>query len=325
MNVLTAPQHPEKAETEHSVPQQPLLRLDTRGAFWMMKLGHRDMLKPNNTRKLRPAYEDLERNLEIFQGDAFVVLEELVRMHPDGAFDMILTDPPYFLSNGGITCSNGRMVKVNKGEWDKSRGVDLNYQFNLDWLKLCQALLKPDGTIWVSGTHHVIFSVGFAMDKLGFKVLNHIIWEKPNPPPNLSCRYFTHSNESLIWAGKNSDTKHVFNYKEMRATNEGKQMKSVWRWEAEQRDITTLWRLPAPKKEEKLHGKHPTQKPLALIERCILASTNPGGRVLDPFMGSGTTGVACVRTKRAFTGVELGPEHLELAMKRLKDKGQFFD
>ena len=248
----------------------------------------------------------------VHHGDAFQILDAMLEGFPDGRYDMIFADPPYFLSNGGITCSNGKMVPVNKGQWDKSQGAERNHEFNKSWLRKCQRLLRPNGTIWISGTHHVIFSVGFAMQELGYKILNQITWEKPNPPPNLSCRYFTHSTESIIWAGKNKDTKHVFNYQPMKQANNGKQMKTVWRWE------TDLWKQAAPLKAEKAHGKHPTQKPIALIERCILASTSPENSVLDPFMGSGTTGVACARTGRAFTGIELDRAHMEVAVRRIK-------
>jgi site-specific DNA-methyltransferase (adenine-specific) len=266
-----------------------------------------------------PVFHRPDLQVTVYRADTLEVLEKLATNGSGGEFDMIFADPPYFLSNGGITCSNGKMVKVDKGKWDRSRGIQLNHDFNKTWLKKCRAVLKPNGTIWVSGTHHVIFSVGFAMQELGFKILNHIIWEKPNPPPNLSCRYFTHSTESLIWAGKDEETKHIFNYPLMRQTNRGKQMKSVWRMGDVPPDPTDLWKLPAPPKHEKVHGKHPTQKPLALVERCILASTNPGDRVLDPFMGSGTTGVACVETGRAFTGIELSDDHVELALRRIKE------
>ena len=186
--------------------------------------------------------------------------------------DLIFADPPYFLSNDGITCHAGRMVSVNKGEWDRSRGPDANHEFNRAWLEACQRVLKPHGTIWVSGTAHIIHSVGFAMQQLAFKLLNDISWVKPNPPPNLSCRYFTHATETLIWAAKNKKSKHTYNYKLMRELAGGKQMKSVWT-------------IPAPDRDEKRFGKHPTQKPVALLEWIIQAASNPGDLVLDPVHG----------------------------------------
>jgi site-specific DNA-methyltransferase (adenine-specific) len=227
--------------------------------------------------------------------------------YPDGVFDMIFADPPYFLSNGGITCHNGRMVKVDKGDWDKSRGEELNHEFNTEWLRRCQRVLKPDGTIWITGTHHVIFSVGFSMQQLGFKLLNTITWEKPNPPPNLSCRYFTHSTETLLWAARDAKSRHVFHYAKMRAMNGGRQMKSVWRF-------------TAPAAAEKRHGRHPTQKPLELLERCLLASTNPGDLILDPFVGSGTTAAACARLDRRCVGLDRDPGFLQTAARRIVDE-----
>ena len=155
-------------------------------------------------------------------------MDRLIAKHPDGIFDLIFADPPYFLSNGGISCHGGKMVKVDKGDWDKSRGAEENHNFNRAWLERCQQLLKPNGTIWVSGTHHVIFSVGYAMQQLNMKLLNQVTWQKPNPPPNLACRYFTHSTETLLWAAKTPKSKHVFNYSAMKAENGGKQMKDVW-------------------------------------------------------------------------------------------------
>jgi site-specific DNA-methyltransferase (adenine-specific) len=196
------------------------------------------------------------------------------------------------------------MVKVDKGDWDKSRGPELNHEFNTEWLRRCQRVLKPNGTIWVTGTHHVIFSVGYALQQLGFKILNDIAWEKPNPPPNLSCRYFTHSTETVLWAAKTEKSKHVFNYAAMKAVT-GRQMK-------------TVWTMPAPGKAEKLLGKHPTQKPVALVERCLLASTQEGALVLDPFMGAGTTAVACLRQRRHFVGIELDTHFASVAKKRLE-------
>lgn len=159
----------------------------------------------------------------LLKGDSLELLEQL----EGEQFDLIFADPPYFLSNDGVTCKNGRMVSVNKGKWDKSQGAEDNHAFNLRWLEQCQRLLKPNGSIWVTGTHHVIFSIGYAMQVLGFKVLNDISWFKVNPPPNLSCRYFTHSTETIIWAGRDWDTRHTFNYKQMKEMNEEKQMKNM--------------------------------------------------------------------------------------------------
>jgi site-specific DNA-methyltransferase (adenine-specific) len=198
------------------------------------------------------------------------------------------------------------MVKVDKGDWDVSRGSELNHEFNVEWLRRCQRVLKPNGTIWVTGTHHVIFSIGYAMQQLGYKILNDIAWEKPNPPPNLSCRYFTHSTETVLWAAKNEESKHVFNYDAMKAVT-GKQMK-------------TVWTMTAPSNGEKAFGKHPTQKPVALIERCLLASTNENDLVLDPFLGGGTTAIAAIKLKRGCVGVELDEAHAKFAKKRVEEE-----
>ena len=226
--------------------------------------------------------------------------------------DLIFCDPPYFLSNGGITCQSGKMVKVDKGDWDKSKGAEINHQFNHEWLKRCQKILKPNGSLMVSGTFHVIYSIGHAMQQLNMKILNNITWQKPNPPPNLACRYFTHSTETIIWAAKNLKTKHKFNYKYMREINGGKQMKDVWV-------------MTAPGKAEKNYGKHPTQKPLSLLDRLILAATDEGDLVLDAFNGSGTTGVSCIRTHREYIGIELEKEFIELSEKRFSEQTKLND
>src|SRR6266567_1286094 len=246
-----------------------------------------------------PAFDDPKHHLRIYQGDCLEILAQI----PESSVDLVFADPPYFLSNGGITCHAGKMVSVNKGEWDKSRGPDANHDFNRAWLAACQRVLKPNGGIWVSGTSHVIHSVGFAMQQLGFKLLNDISWVKPNPPPNLSCRYFTHATETLIWAAKNSKSRHTFHYKLMKETNRGKQMKSVWE-------------IRPPESWEKKFGKHPTQKPVALLERILLASSNEGDLVLDPFSGSGTTLLAAFRLRRHALGCELSAEFLSLSLRR---------
>ncbi len=256
-----------------------------------------------------PAFDDPKHHLRIYQGDCLDLLQKI----PESSVDLVFADPPYFLSNGGITCHAGRMVSVNKGEWDKLPGPDVGpararfdkvHEFNTAWLAAAQRVLKPNGSIWVSGTSHVIHSVGFAMQQLGFKLLNDISWVKPNPPPNLSCRYFTHATETIIWAAKNSKSRHTFHYKLMKETNRGKQMKSVWE-------------IRPPESWEKKFGKHPTQKPVALLERILLASTNEGDLVLDPFSGSGTTALSAFRLRRHALGCELSLDYINLSIRRI--------
>src|SRR6266704_1320935 len=243
------------------------------------------------------AFHAPKHHLRIYQGDCLHLLAQI----PESSVDLVFADPPYFLSNGGITCHAGKMVSVHKGDWDKSRGTDANHEFNRSWLAACQRVLKPNGSIWVSGTSHVIHSVGFAMQQLGFKLLNDISWVKPNPPPNLSCRYFTHATETLIWAAKDKKSRHTFNYKLMRHHAGGKQMKSVWT-------------ISPPEPWEKKFGKHPTQKPVALLERILLASSHEGDLVLDPFLGSGTTLLAAFRLHRRSLGCELSLDFLSLSV-----------
>jgi site-specific DNA-methyltransferase (adenine-specific) len=247
-----------------------------------------------------PVFDDPKHHIRIYQGDCLEILEKI----PESSVDLVFADPPYFLSNGGITCHAGKMVSVNKGAWDKSKGPGANHEFNRSWLAAAQRVLKPNGSIWVSGTAHVIHSVGFALQQLGFKLLNDISWVKPNPPPNLSCRYFTHATETLIWAAKNSKSRHTFNYPLMKRINGGKQMKSVWE-------------IRPPEPWEKKFGKHPTQKPVALLERILLASSNEGDLVLDPFSGSGTTLLAAFRLRRHTLGCELSAEFLSLSLRRI--------
>ena len=255
--------------------------------------------------EIEPSYKN-ESGIWFYQRDCLEFLDFISKKHPSGYFDMIFADPPYFLSNGGITCYAGKMASVYKGAWDKSQGVQKDHEFNISWLSKCQQVLKPNGTIWITGTQHVIFSVGFALQLLGYKILNNITWEKPNPPPNLACRYFTHSTETVIWAAKNHKTKHTFNYKAMKEVNGGKQMK-------------TVWRMYPPQNGEKRFGKHPTQKPIELVERCILASTNEGAMVLDPFLGSGTTAIACIRQNRKCVGIDADPNWVKVAISRVDE------
>lgn len=219
---------------------------------------------------------------------------------------MIFADPPYFLSNDGITCKSGKMVSVNKGNWDRIDSVEDKHEFNRQWIRLCKEILTLNGTIWISGTLHNIYSIGLALEQEGFKIINNITWQKNNPPPNLACRCFTHSTETILWAKKNDKkAKHLFNYELMKEQNNGKQMKDVWSG-----NLTT--------KSEKTEGKHPTQKPLYLLQRIIEASTNPGDLILDPFCGSSTTGVTAKRLNRRYIGIEREVEYLELSKRRIE-------
>ena len=246
-------------------------------------------------------YQSYNQDFTILHGDTFQLLPSF-----SFKFDMIFADPPYFLSNGGISCQAGKVVSVDKGEWDKGGTPEYMEAFNREWIALCRDKLKNNGTIWVSGTYHNIFSVANALTDLGFKILNVVTWAKTNPPPNISCRYFTYSTEFIIWARKMPKVPHYYNYELMKQLNEGKQM-------------TDVWRLPAIGKWEKSCGKHPTQKPLALLSRIILASTKPNAWVLDPFAGSSTTGIAANLLQRRYLGIEQEPEFVELSERRRRE------
>jgi len=248
-------------------------------------------------------------NAIIFNGDCL----EILRSIPENSIDMVFADPPYMLSNDGFTCQNGRMVNVNKGGWDKSGGFEEDAVFHNEWILACRRVLRLEGTIWVSGTYHSIYQCGYLLQKNDFHFLNDIAWFKPNASPNLSCRFFTASHETLLWARKDKKAKHSFNYREMKDGHfpEDKLKK-------ENAQMRSVWSIPTPKNAEKEHGKHPTQKPLELLRRIVLASTNENAVVLDPFCGSGTTGVACARLgNRAFIGIEIDKNYCELAKKRL--------
>lgn len=245
-----------------------------------------------------PFYKSVDRAFTLLHGDCFELLPQF-----DFKFDMIFADPPYFLSNDGISYQAGKIVSVNKGNWDKGGTTEHIRTFNHDWIALCREKLKDNGTIWISGTYHNIFAVANSLTDLGFKILNVITWAKTNPPPNISCRYFTYSTEFIIWARKWQKRPHQYNYEMMKHLNGDKQM-------------TDVWRLPAIAPWEKSCGKHPTQKPLAIMTRIILASTNPGAWVLDPFAGSSTTGIAANLIGRRYLGIEREKEYVELSRNR---------
>jgi site-specific DNA-methyltransferase (adenine-specific) len=261
----------------------------------------------NHLHEFTPFYNT--EKLAIFNDNCLSVLKAL----PENSIDMIFADPPYFLSNNGFTCQGGKMVSVNKGKWDKSKGFENDVEFHNLWISECKRVLKPEGTIWISGTYHSIYTCGYLLQANGFHILNDICWFKPNASPNLSCRFFTASHETLLWARKDEKSKHTFHYEKMKNGNfpEDKikqpnlQMRSVWS-------------ISLTKPSEKQNGKHPTQKPFDLLKRIVLASTNDGDIVIDPFCGSGTTGVACQNfLNRFFIGIEIEKEYCEIAKNRL--------
>ncbi len=244
-----------------------------------------------------------ENDFKLINDDALKATKNM----KDKTFDMIFADPPYFLSNDGITCSGGKMVSVNKGSWDKALSVEEKHEFNRKWIRECYRILKDDGTIWISGTLHNIYSIGMALEEEGFKIINNITWQKTNPPPNLACKTFTHSTETVLWAKKDlKGIKYKFNYQLMKEMNGNKQMKDVW---------TTSLTKPSEKK----FGKHPTQKPLELLEKIILASTNENDLILDPFSGSGTTGIAANMLGRNYVGIDLDKSYLDISIKRYEN------
>ena len=242
-------------------------------------------------------------NFKLIYNDIFKVIKKF----EDKSIDMIFADPPYFLSGNGITCSGGKMVSVNKGEWDKALSIKEKHKINKKWIRECYRILKDNGTIWISGTLHNIYSIGMALEEEGFKIINNITWQKTNPPPNLACKTFTHSTETILWAKKDlKKGKYTFNYSLMKELNNNKQMKDVW---------TTSLTKPSEKK----NGRHPTQKPLEILERIILASTNENDLILDPFCGSSTTGIAAAKLKRNYIGIDNEKEYLDLSIRRYKE------
>lgn len=250
---------------------------------------------------ITPYYKSLDKSFYLLHGDSIALLPKF-----EHKFDMIFADPPYFLSNNGLSIQSGKIVSVNKGKWDKAYNAEYINKFNTEWLLAIRDKLKEDGTIWISGTMHNIFSIGQTLKDLNFKILNIVTWEKSNPPPNFSCRYFTHSTEQIIWARKSDKVPHYFNYELMKMLNNNKQMKDVWKF-------------PAISPWEKKNGKHPTQKPLSVISRAILASTKPNSWILDPFSGSSSTGIAANLLNRRFLGIDLEAEYLEISKKRKKE------
>lgn len=256
----------------------------------------------------RPYFEKYD--FKLYNADSLEFLKTL----PENSVDMIFADPPYFLSNGGFSLHAGKRVSVDKGEWDVSNGLKKDFEFHLAWTKECHRILKPGGTIWISGTYHSIYQCGFALNVNKFHILNDIAWFKPNASPNLSCRFFTASHETLIWARKDKKGKHIFNYNLMKNGN--------WLEDFLKKPNTqmrSVWAMNTPRSSEKVFGKHPTQKPLDLLKRIILASTNKGDLVIDPFTGSSTTGLAANFYGRKFIGIDVEKKYLDLSIKRFEE------
>ncbi|RDU53666.1 site-specific DNA-methyltransferase [Helicobacter sp. MIT 00-7814] len=237
----------------------------------------------------------------LYQGDCNEILPLL-----KNKVDLIFADPPYFLSNDGLTIQSGKVVSVNKGEWDKGENIDDIDAFNECWISNAKIALKDTGSILISGTYHNIFSLGRTLQKLNFKILNIITWQKTNPPPNFSCRYLTHSTEQIIWARKSPKHKHIFNYELLKKINDDKQMRDVWSF-------------PAIAPWEKTCGKHPTQKPLNLLVRLLLMASDENSIICDPFSGSSTTGIAANILGRKFIGIEKEKDFINISINRLKE------
>jgi len=258
---------------------------------------------------MNPFYKN--RGVRLFNGDAVETLDAL----PEGSVDLIFADPPYNLSNDGFSVHAGRRVSVNKGEWDKSSGLEKDYEFHYNWIAACRRVLKDNGALWVSGTYHSIYACGFALQKQGWHLLNEICWYKPNASPHLACRMFAASHETLLWARKTKRAKHKFNYELMKQT--------AWAGDfikKPNRQMRSVWAINTPRPAEKKHGKHPTQKPESLLERIVLACSNENDIVLDPFCGSATTGVAALRHHRNFVGIDAEKAYLsEMAVKRIDE------
>lgn len=250
-------------------------------------------------------------NVRLYHGDVVEVLNQL----PEESIDLIFADPPYNLSNDGFTCHAGRRVSVNKGAWDKSKGVEEDFAFHEKWIAACRRVLKQGGSIWISGTYHSIYTCGFALQKQGWHLINDITWFKPNASPNLSCRMFTASHETLLWARKDKKSRHTFNYEKIKESKWGDDF-----LKAPHKQMRSVWAINTPKNGEKRYGKHPTQKPEALLERIILGASREKDLILDPFCGSATTGVAALRHGRKFVGIDNSEEYLKkMAIPRIKE------
>lgn len=276
--------------------------------LWLTSIAHLLGSERRNVME-QPIYNS--GRAKLWHGDCLDILAQI----PSSSVDLIFADPPYNLSNGGFTCYAGRRVSVNKGSWDVSKGFAEDYAFHQKWIGACRRVLKRNGSIWISGTYHSIFACGALLQEQGWHIINDIAWFKPNAAPNLSCRMFTASHETLIWARKSKASKHAFHYEAMKhGTFPGDILKK------RDKQMRSVWAISTPKRHEKVYGKHPTQKPIELLDRIVLASSNPGDIILDPFCGSATTGVSALSNGRRFVGIDSSLDYLEnLAIPRLQD------
>ncbi|MFZ2413436.1 MAG: site-specific DNA-methyltransferase [Candidatus Cryosericum sp.] len=272
-------------------------------------------------RKTKPFFK--QPQFTLYHADCLDVLSEI----DENSVDMAFADPPYFLSSGTFTCQNGHMVPVKKADWDLSKGVEADFEFQRSWISAVKRVLKPNGTLWISGTYHSTYQCGYALQLEGFRILNDIAWYKPNAAPNLSCRFFTASHETLLWARKNQTASHTFNYDLAKngkwehdtLKKPGTQMRSVWVFASSENGPSPLWVINTPPAGEKTFGKHPTQKPIELLRRIILTSTKRGDVVLDPFTGSSTTGIVSALYGREFIGIDTDLAYLELSVRRYRE------
>lgn len=250
---------------------------------------------------MKPLYQTANEEFTLFHGNTMELIGNI-----DKKVDMIFADPPYFLSKNISKCINGTWKSFDKGEWDRVTNQDNINAFNHKWLSACRNILKDDGTIFVTGTYHNIFSVASCMLELGYKILNIIVWQKSDAKPTLSRNYFNFTTEYIVWARKNEKIPHFFNCELMEQLNGGARMSDVWRI-----PFLSSWELKC--------GKHPTQKPLRLLYRVILSSTHEGDTIFDPFAGSCTTGIAANLLNRKFIGIDQNIEYLMYGIRRKQE------
>lgn len=250
---------------------------------------------------MKPLYQTGNEEFTLFHGNTMELIGNI-----DKKVDMIFADPPYFLSKNISKCINGTWKSFEKGEWDRATSQDNINAFNKKWLSACRNVLKDNGTIFVTGTYHNIFSVASCMVELGYKILNIIVWQKSDAKPTLSRNFFNFTTEYIVWARKNERISHYFNCELMEQLNGGARMSDVWR-------------IPFLSSWEMKYGKHPTQKPLRLLYRVILASTHEGDTILDPFAGSCTTGIAADLLNRKFIGIDQSLEYLMYGIRRKQE------